>query len=67
MSRVVVTLPRFARVPPAWDLFNLIGKGSIVAKVQKVYTKEFKEEAVKLAQSSGKPVAQIARELGVSQ
>jgi len=37
-----------------------------VAKVQKGYTKEFKEEAVKLAQSSGKPVAQIARELGVS-
>ena len=37
-----------------------------MAKVQKVYTKEFKEEAVKLAQSSCKPVAQIARELGVS-
>ena len=37
-----------------------------MAKVQKVYTKEFKEEAVKLVQSSGKPVAQIARELGVS-
>ena len=34
-----------------------------MAKVQKGYTKE---EAVKLAQSSGKPVAQIARELGVS-
>jgi len=28
-----------------------------VAKVQKVSTKEFKEEAVKLAQSSGKPGA----------
>lgn len=37
-----------------------------MAKVQKVYTKEFKEEAVKLAQSSGKPAAQIARELGIS-
>jgi transposase len=37
-----------------------------VAKVQKVSTKEFKEEAVKLAQSSGKPTAQVARELGVS-
>jgi transposase len=37
-----------------------------VAKVQKVYTKEFKQEAVKLVQSSGKPTAQIARELGVS-
>jgi transposase len=37
-----------------------------VAKVQKIYTKEFKEEAVKLAQNSGKPAAQIARELGIS-
>jgi transposase len=43
-----------------------MGKGSIVAKVQKVYTKEFKEEAVKLVQSSGKPASQIARELGIS-
>jgi transposase len=38
-----------------------------VAKVQKVSTKEFKEEAVKLAQTSGKSTAQIARELGVSE
>ena len=37
-----------------------------MAKIQKVYTKEFKEEAVKLAQNSGKSTAQIARELGVS-
>lgn len=34
--------------------------------VQKVYTREFKEEAVRLAQTSGKPIAQIARELGIS-
>ncbi len=31
-----------------------------------VYPSEFKEEAVRLVKSSGKPVAQIARELGVS-
>jgi transposase len=37
-----------------------------MAKVQKTYTKEFKEEAVRLAQSSGKPIAQVARELGIS-
>ena len=37
-----------------------------MAKVQKVYPKEFKEEAVKLVQSSGKPAAQIARDLGIS-
>lgn len=37
-----------------------------MAKVQKVYTKEFKQEAVRLAQTSGKPIAQVARELGIS-
>jgi transposase-like protein len=34
-----------------------------MAKVQKTYTREFKEEAVRLAQISGKPIAQVAREL----
>ncbi len=37
-----------------------------MAKVQKAYTVEFKREAVRLAQTSGKPIAQIARELGIS-
>ena len=37
-----------------------------MAKVQKVYTKEFKREAVRLAQTSGKAITQIARELGIS-
>ena len=35
-------------------------------KVQKSYTQEFKREAVRLAQTSGKPIAQVARELGMS-
>lgn len=35
-------------------------------KIQKVYSKEFKEETVRLVQTSGKPIAQIARELGIS-
>ena len=35
-------------------------------KVQKTYTQEFKREAVRLAQTSGKPIAQVARELGIS-
>lgn len=35
-------------------------------KVQKTYTPEFKREAVRLAQTSGKPLAQVARELGIS-
>jgi transposase len=37
-----------------------------MGKIQKVYTKEFKQEAVRLAQTSGKPIAQVARELGIS-
>jgi transposase len=37
-----------------------------MAKVQKVYTREFKEQAVQLAQTSGKSIAQVARELGIS-
>ena len=35
-------------------------------KVQKTYTQEFKREAVRLVQTSGKSIAQIARELGIS-
>ncbi len=35
-------------------------------KSQKTYTAEFKREAVQLAQTSGKPITQGARELGVS-
>ena len=48
------------------DILNPVGKGSLVAKIQKVSTKEFQEEAVRLAQSSGKSTAHVARELGVS-
>ncbi|HEY6542074.1 MAG TPA: IS3 family transposase [Ktedonobacteraceae bacterium] len=35
-------------------------------KVQKTYKQEFKREAVRLAQTSGKSIAQVARELGIS-
>ena len=37
-----------------------------MGKVQKVYSKEFKEEAVRLVETSGKSITQIARELGIS-
>jgi transposase len=37
-----------------------------MAKQQKTYTREFKREAVQLVKSSGKPMSQIARELGIS-
>jgi transposase len=43
-----------------------LGKEANMGKVQKVYSKEFKEEAVRPAQTSGKPIAQIARELDIS-
>ena len=33
----------------------------------KQYTKEFKLEAIRLANNSDKPVAQVARELGIRQ
>jgi transposase len=33
---------------------------------KRTYTQEFKQEAVRLAQTSGKPITQIARELGIS-
>src|SRR5258708_18099920 len=35
-------------------------------KVQKAYTAEFQREAVRLAQTRGKPITQVARELGIS-
>src|SRR6266702_5655048 len=41
-------------------------KESKMGKQQKIYTREFKVEAVQLVKNSGKPMSQIARELGVS-
>lgn len=37
-----------------------------MAKEQKTSTKEFKVEVVRLAETSGKPITELARELGVS-
>ena len=34
---------------------------------RKTYTREFKLEAIRLAETSGRPVTQIERELGLSQ
>src|SRR5216683_1170738 len=45
--------------------YTLPKEGSM-PKQQKTYTKEFKLEAVQLVKSSGKPMSQIARELGIS-
>ncbi len=35
-------------------------------KTQRTFTKEFKREAVQLVKSSNKPLAQIARDLGIA-
>ena len=45
--------------------YTLPKEGSM-SKQQKTYTQEFKQEAVQLVKRSGKPMSQIARELGVS-
>jgi len=37
-----------------------------MGKIQKTYTAEFKREAMHLAQTSGKSIVQVARELGIS-
>jgi transposase len=37
-----------------------------MAAERRSYTEEFKREAVQLLESSGKPVAQLARDLGVN-
>lgn len=37
-----------------------------MSQVQQTYTKAFKEEAVRLLETSGKSAAQLARDLGVS-
>jgi transposase len=37
-----------------------------MAAERKSYTEEFKREAVQLMESSGKPVAQLARDLGIN-
>ena len=43
-----------------------LGKESKMGKTKPPYSAEFRAEAVRLVKSSGKPAAQIARDLGVS-
>jgi transposase len=46
--------------------YTPLSKESKMGKQQQVYTREFKVEAVQLVKSSGKPMSQVARELGIS-
>jgi transposase len=48
-----------------WNIL-LDYRESKMIKQQKIYTREFKQEAVQLVKSSGKPMSQVARELGIS-
>src|SRR6266568_1616305 len=41
-------------------------KGKTMQKTQRTFTREFKMEAVQLVQASKKPLAQIARDLGIA-
>ena len=43
-----------------------IQQEGIMPKEQRVFTREFKMEAVHVAQKSGKSQAQIARDLGIA-
>ena len=38
-----------------------------MSKQRKTYTREFKLEAIRLAETSGRPITQVERELGLSQ
>jgi transposase len=38
-----------------------------MSKQRKTYTREFKLEAVRLAETNGRPITQVERELGLSQ
>src|SRR6266700_3623483 len=60
-----VILPRISGRVKSSDILSRRRK-RVMQKVQKTYTTEFKREAVHLAQTSGKPITQIARELGIS-
>jgi transposase len=38
-----------------------------MSKQRKMYTREFKLEAIRLVETSGRPITQVERELGLSQ
>src|SRR5438067_7094956 len=69
MQRSSDFAPRHAWVRPRLTLSNTaaMGKPPIPStKVQKTYTAEFQRAAVPRAQTSGQAIAQVARELGIS-
>ncbi len=49
-----------------WGERLITERVKIMEKTQRTYTREFKGEAVQLAKTSGKPMIQIARDLGIA-
>ncbi len=60
-----MTLTRFCGVREEKS-DKLVPRGGVMTKKQPSYTKEFKQEAVKLVESSNKTKSEIARDLGIS-
>jgi transposase len=50
-----------------WKERTFRERDKTMSKIQRTFTREFKLEAVKLAHSSHKPFAQIARDLGIAE
>ncbi|KPI12511.1 transposase IS3/IS911 family protein, partial [Actinobacteria bacterium OV450] len=44
---------------------GLFGKGSRLSQKRRKFTPEYREEAVKMVIETSRPVAQVARELGL--
>ena len=44
----------------------MLSRGETVAKQRKTYSREFKIEAVRLVETSGKSATEIERELGIA-
>jgi transposase len=57
-------LPRFRGDPETGG--NSLRKELTMPRSRPPYPREFREEAVRLVRSSGRPIAQIARELGIA-
>jgi transposase len=60
----LLDLPRFRGDPETGG--NSLRKELTMPRSRPPYPREFREEAVRLVRSSGRPIAQIARELGIA-
>jgi DNA invertase Pin-like site-specific DNA recombinase len=63
-EKVKLEFPRFWRVGE--EKYARLKTGGSMGKSQPTYTKEFKQQAVQLFETSKKSKTQIARDLGIS-